>query len=68
MDLMHLVCPIFDFVGSSVKLGHARDWLTDNLASLVAAIVWWIQITIEDVSLTLVFTSFSQTDSVTECL
>lgn len=52
IDLMHLVCPIFDFIGSSSKGGGARDWLKgDNLAALVGAVSWWVQITHEDVSL-----------------
>ena len=51
IDLTHLSCPILDFVGSSVKLGYARDWLKgDNLTSLIGAIAWWVQITTEDVS------------------
>ena len=51
LDLMQLVCPIFDFISSTVRSGSGKVWTTtENLGSLIEVVTWWVQITREDVS------------------
>ena len=51
LDLMQLVCPIFDFVSSTIRSGSAKVWTTtENLSGLTEAVAWWVQITRGDVS------------------
>ena len=51
VDLMQLICPIFDFISSTIRSGSGKVWTTpENLGSLIEAVTWWVQITTEDVS------------------
>ena len=51
LDLMQLVCPIFDFISSTIRSGSGKLWTTaENLSSLIETVTWWVQITREDVS------------------
>ena len=51
LDLMQLVCPIFDFISSTIRSGNGKLWTTaENMGGLIAAVTWWVQITREDVS------------------
>ena len=51
LDLMQLVCPIFDFISSTIRSGSGKVWTTtENLGGLIRAVTWWVQITREDVS------------------
>ena len=51
LDLMQLVCPIFDFITSTIRSGNGKLWTTtENMGGLVGAVTWWVQITREDVS------------------
>jgi hypothetical protein len=50
LDLMQLVCPIFDFISSTIRSGSGKLWTTtENLGSLIEAVTWWVQITRDDV-------------------
>ena len=51
LDLMQLVCPIFDFISSTIRCGNGKLWTNaENMGGLVEAVTWWVQITREDVS------------------
>lgn len=51
LDLMQLVCPIFDFISSTIRSGSGKLWTTtENLGALIEAVTWWVQITKDDVS------------------
>ena len=51
LDLMQLVCPIFDFISSTIRSGSGKPWCTtENLDGLIEAVTWWMQITRDDVS------------------
>lgn len=51
LDLMQLVCPIFDFIASTIRSGSGKLWSnTENMGNLVEAVTWWVQITRDDVS------------------
>jgi len=51
LDLMQLVCPIFDFITSTIRSGNGKLWTTtENMGGLIGAVTWWVQITKEDVS------------------
>jgi importin-9 len=50
LDLMQLVCPIFDFISSTIRSGGGKLWTTtEHLGSLIEAVTWWVQITRGDV-------------------
>lgn len=52
LDLMQLVCPIFDFISSAIRSSNGKVWTTtENLGNLVEAVTLWVQITREDVSI-----------------
>jgi hypothetical protein len=54
---MQLVCPIFDFISTTIRSGSGKPWTnTENLGNLIQAVTWWVQITREDVSGSLVWT------------
>ena len=51
LDLMQLVCPIFDFITSTIRSGNGKLWTNpENTGGLIEAVTWWVQITKEDVS------------------
>ena len=51
LDFTQFVCPIFDFISSTIRSGSGKLWSsTENLGSLIEAVTWWVQITREDVS------------------
>ena len=51
LDLMQLVCPIFDFITSTIRSGNGKLWTTtENMGGLIGVVTWWVQITKEDVS------------------
>lgn len=51
LDLMQLVCPIFDFISSTIRSGSGKLWsTTENMTGLIEAVAWWVQITRDDVS------------------
>ena len=51
LDLMQLVCPIFDFMASTIRSGSGKLWsTTENMSGLIEAVAWWVQITRDDVS------------------
>lgn len=51
LDLMQLVCPVFDFISSTIRSGSGKVWTTtQNLGSLTEVVTWWVQITRQDVS------------------
>ena len=51
LDLMQLVCPIFDFITSTIRSGNGKLWTTtENMGGLIGVVTWWVQITREDVS------------------
>jgi len=48
---MQLVCPIFDFITSTIRSGNGKLWSnTENMGGLTEAVTWWVQITRDDVS------------------
>lgn len=51
IELIHLVCPVVDFVASIARSGKAQDWYEgDNLTNLIGAVLPWVQMTSDDVS------------------
>ena len=50
LDLMQLVCPIFDFITSTIRSGNGKLWTTtENMGGLIGVVTWWVQITRDDV-------------------
>jgi len=48
---MQLVCPIFDFITSTIRSGNGKLWSnTENMGGLTEVVTWWVQITRDDVS------------------
>ena len=51
IELIHLVCPMLDFVASVARSGRAKEWFDgDNLSNLVGLVFNWAQMTHDDVS------------------
>ncbi|PIL31196.1 hypothetical protein GSI_05894 [Ganoderma sinense ZZ0214-1] len=49
IELIHLVCPMLDFVGRLARSGRARDWFEgENFANLVNLVFSWAQMTQSD--------------------
>ena len=52
IELIHLVCPMLDFVSRIARSGRARDWFEgENFSNLINSVFSWVQMTHGDVSL-----------------
>ena len=51
IELIHLICPMLDFVANVARSGRAKEWFEgDHLSSLITLVFTWTQMTHDDAS------------------